>query len=444
MSTDLPDPARLPEFPPPSLGEPAYGVRTDGAGAATDGIDDVEATAEPRRRARRPLLVAGVSLAAAAVLAGAFWGWSVFARAQADEAQTRLSAAIAERSSAEKAFDARMRSVDGQLGRVQSVVAAPEFAAQGPAQAEPFRSAVAAFESTRETVAAHPDSVAAAAASEAGAPPATGAPAESSTSDAEGYTPPWQLMAETSEADAGAARAHSSAEALVADTSAAAAAEKALETAETAYFSSVAAHARDTISASALSTKASQVALTRIIEVADDPGLRLSHDAALLASITTAERAVADSAATEAAEAADPALAVRNEIEAYARSISRGVTLDFVWAPEVSGRGEGWLSGTAEMWDGDGGWATISLNFPVEQDWSYDDNARALVTHEVGHSQVVRPECRSLFEGPAFAQDHEMWATAWAISQGFDLPGAGIEAYGRPSDEQIAVAAQCV
>ena len=48
-----------------------------------------------------------------------------------------------------------------------------------------------------------------------------------------------------------------------------------------------------------------------------------------------------------------------------------------------------------------------------------------------------------IFEAAPFGGDHEMWATAWAIGMGYDLPGAGIEAYGRPSDAQIAAAGQC-
>jgi hypothetical protein len=134
---------------------------------------------------------------------------------------------------------------------------------------------------------------------------------------------------------------------------------------------------------------------------------------------------------------------VRNEIEAYARSISHGVTLDFDWSAEVSGKGEGWYSGTAETYDSDGGWSIISLNYPVENDWYSEPNPRALVTHEVGHTQIYRDDCRALFTGPVFDGDQEAWATAWAIAQGFDLPGSGIEAYGRPTDEQIATAARC-
>jgi hypothetical protein len=131
-------------------------------------------------------------------------------------------------------------------------------------------------------------------------------------------------------------------------------------------------------------------------------------------------------------------------MEAYARSIAHGVTLDFQWHEKVSGLGEGWYSGTTMYHEGDGGWATIDLNFSLQEGWTYGDvNAKALITHEVGHAQVVRPECKPLFDGPTFQGDDEMWATAWAIAMGFDVPGSGIEAYGRPSDQQIAVAGQC-
>ncbi len=62
--------------------------------------------------------------------------------------------------------------------------------------------------------------------------------------------------------------------------------------------------------------------------------------------------------------------------------------------------------------------------------------------HEVGHTQAIRPTCTPIFEGaPSSGGDHEMWATAWAIGMGYDLPGAGIEAYGPPTDAQIAAAA---
>ncbi|MFC6356342.1 hypothetical protein [Luethyella okanaganae] len=162
-----------------------------------------------------------------------------------------------------------------------------------------------------------------------------------------------------------------------------------------------------------------------------------------LLAIVAAIEAVRMSHIEEEAEKLDLSYPVRAEIEAYARSIAGGVTLDFDWQPEVNGLGAGWLSGTAEFWPTDGGWGIINLNDTVASGWNDGDNARALVAHEVGHTQVVRDSCRALFAGPEFAGDHEIWATAWSISLGFDVPGSGIQAYGRPTDAQIATAGQC-
>lgn len=163
----------------------------------------------------------------------------------------------------------------------------------------------------------------------------------------------------------------------------------------------------------------------------------------LLSIIAAIEGVNAAQAAGEAAKQ-DPAYPVRAQIMEYARSIAHGVTLDFEWHELVSGRGGDWYSGTALSREDNGGWATIDLNFGVQDGWRAGDvDAKALVTHEVGHTQAVRPECKPLFTGAAFNSDHEMWATAWAISMGFDTGGSGISAYGRPSNEQIAVAGQC-
>ena len=159
---------------------------------------------------------------------------------------------------------------------------------------------------------------------------------------------------------------------------------------------------------------------------------------------TALEEAVASLRASHAeAEAARSEHPVRAEVEAFARSISHGVTLDFGWAYEVAGvTSDGWYAGTAEFWPEDGGWGHITLSHSIEDSWG-DENARAVVVHEVGHTQAIRPTCTPIFEGPEFQRDHETWATAWAIGMGYDLPGAGIEAYGRPTDAQLAAAAQC-
>ena len=162
------------------------------------------------------------------------------------------------------------------------------------------------------------------------------------------------------------------------------------------------------------------------------------------AGFTELATAVADVRASHAAEEARKlAFPVRAEVEAFARSLAFGVTLDFTWAYEVAGvTSDAWYAGTAEFWEEGGGWGHITLSESIADAWE-DENARAVVVHEVGHTQVVREACKPVFDGPAFARDHETWATAWAIGMGYDLPGAGIEAYGRPSAEQIAASTGC-
>lgn len=161
--------------------------------------------------------------------------------------------------------------------------------------------------------------------------------------------------------------------------------------------------------------------------------------------LTDLATAVAEVRASHAAEEERRrAYPVRAEIEAFARSISYGVEIDFAWAYTVGGySSDGWYSGTAEFFDDGEGWGLVSLSESIEGAWSWDENAEAVVVHEVGHVQVLREPCHAIFAGPEFGGDHEAWATAWAIGMGYDLPGAGIEAYGRPTDAQIAAAAEC-
>jgi hypothetical protein len=160
---------------------------------------------------------------------------------------------------------------------------------------------------------------------------------------------------------------------------------------------------------------------------------------------TALATAIADVRASHAAEEEHRATQpVRAEIEGFARSIALGVELEFAWAYEVAGLpSDGWYAGTAEFKDDGVGWGLITLSESIESEWSADENTKAVVVHEVGHTQVLREACHEIFAAEPFSGDHEMWATAWAIGMGYDLPGAGIEAYGRPSDAQIAAAAQC-
>ncbi|MFP3467112.1 hypothetical protein [Leifsonia sp. SIMBA_070] len=221
-------------------------------------------------------------------------------------------------------------------------------------------------------------------------------------------------------------------------------AQKALDRSFAAVSNQLTAHGEQVLSAADSATYASRIVLRHAIDDSTSDAKDLESNGTGLLQIETAVDGV--NAAQAAGEAAkqDPAYPVRAQIEQYARSIAHGVNLDFEWHKEVSGLGDGWYSGTTQYHEDDGGWATIDLNFSIQGGWSDGDvDAKALVTHEVGHSQVVRPACRALFDGPAFRDDDEMWATAWAISMGFDTGGSGIEAYGRPTDQQIAVAGQC-
>ena len=198
-------------------------------------------------------------------------------------------------------------------------------------------------------------------------------------------------------------------------------------------------HAEAEIAAHPLATYRTTLDLRHLIDGGGVDGQSMS--ASGFTALTDAVTALrASHAAVEAAHAEYP---VRAEIEAFARSIAQGVTLDFAWAYEVAGMpSDGWYAGTAQFWPEDGGWGLITLSYSIDEAWG-DENATAVVVHEVGHTQAIRESCTPIFEGPEFNGDHEMWATAWAIGRGYDLPGAGIEMYGRPSDAQIAAAAQC-
>ncbi|RZS67978.1 hypothetical protein EV187_0400 [Agromyces ramosus] len=206
-----------------------------------------------------------------------------------------------------------------------------------------------------------------------------------------------------------------------------------------AVFTSAYERAEAEIDANALASYRTVLGVRHLIDAGGVDGQSTSATGfTALAEAVTALRA--SHAEAEAARSEHP---VRAEVEAFARSISQGVALDFGWAYEVAGvTSDGWYAGTAEFWPEDGGWGHITLSHSIEDSWG-DENARAVVVHEVGHTQAIRPTCTPIFEGPEFHRDHETWATAWAIGMGYDLPGAGIEAYGRPTDAQIAAAAQC-
>ncbi|WP_378147556.1 hypothetical protein ACFJGV_05840 [Cnuibacter sp. UC19_7] len=383
-----------------------------------------------RRRARRRLLAAILipTLAVLALAAG-FTAWSVLSIQRYSSDTTALQQAADDERLAVAANSARLQDAGSLQLRLEGVTASGSFGRDATAEADALRTSSTALATT---VASSP---------EFSVTPVTVPPPVS-----DGWRPPWVLDAVSSDMEEAIDSLDTAAANASANDDTVAAAVETTSTAETTYFAALAAAGQATIDAHPLTSYQARFKLTDLMEQATDAAVPTARNGELVDSMAAAQDAVVAAEATELAERADPSLAVRKEIEDYANSISRGLQLDIDWAPEVSGLGEGWLSGTAQyMYDHDG-WAIIMLNYPIADAWTdgYNDfDAKAVVTHEVGHTQVLRPECEKIFRGPVFDGDDEVWATAWTIAQGFDTDGSGISAYGRPSDEQIAAAAQC-
>jgi hypothetical protein len=232
---------------------------------------------------------------------------------------------------------------------------------------------------------------------------------------------------------------------LTASTDELAAAADAAEEARTSFYASAAEDASAALAEHALASYETRIAVQHGIDQKGEGWFQTRDSRGAYADLAAAVDAMRASAAAESVRRSEPDFAVHGPIEDFARSIAHGVTLDFRWAHVVNGHSsDEWYSGTALYRDTDGGWATIELSHSIGWYWADDINAKAVVVHEVGHAQVVRPECTPLFTGPLFGSDDEVWATAWAIAAGYDVGGAGIDPYGRPSDAQIAEAAKCV
>ncbi|ANJ28213.1 hypothetical protein [Agromyces aureus] len=231
--------------------------------------------------------------------------------------------------------------------------------------------------------------------------------------------------------------------AAAAETAAAAATADA---ARVAFYASAAENAAALLAANQVATYETRIAVQHGIDQSGDDWLEARDSSGAYRQLAEAVGAMQASAGAEQARRAEADYAARGPIEDFARSIAHGVNLDFVWANVVAGKSsdDNWYAGTALYRYGDGGWATIELSHSIGWHFTDDINAKAVVVHEVGHAQVVRPECEPLYSGPVFNGDDEMWATAWAIASGYDVDGSGIQAYGRPSDAQIAEAAKCI
>ena len=165
---------------------------------------------------------------------------------------------------------------------------------------------------------------------------------------------------------------------------------------------------------------------------------------AALATFLEAGRLLAASHDEELAEKAGPLFDLRMAVQAYARSIDGGVMLEFDWAPTVNGYGSGNSYGGTSYWVSDhGGYATITLSDSVARMWP-GAGVMALVTHEVGHAILSRPDCYDLYFGSEFdLGNEESWATAWAIGMGQTADGSGESIYGRPPSGLVALSQQC-
>ena len=250
----------------------------------------------------------------------------------------------------------------------------------------------------------------------------------------------WELFAEASALDERSASAIASTEEF-ADT------ERTLEsrhdtlvkTAIALYVSTAAA--ADALEAANVSARSAAVLDFRDAadRVAQQAGIG-SDSAVAFSLYASSAEALKASALAELAEKAGPHYATRLEIEAYARSLSGGVVLDFDWAPVVAGTGGPQGIGGTATWDSSrGGSSTITLSHSVAEWWPNADS-RALVAHEVGHA--ITSKCHEKFDSQD-ADANEEWATAWAISMGHTAEGNGVQAYGYPSQEMIDLAATC-
>ena len=157
------------------------------------------------------------------------------------------------------------------------------------------------------------------------------------------------------------------------------------------------------------------------------------------AELESAAAAMLESEQAELAEKAGPLYGSRVEIEAFARSLAPGVLLDFDWAPTVPGYDGSSYGGWTTWWYGDPGYSTIALSDYIAESWPAGW-AKALVAHEVGHAISVK--CEAKYDSSD--QDTiEAWATAWAISMGFNDRANGTDVYGAPSQSMIDAASSC-
>lgn len=411
QQSSAPIPPHLPAQPPYAPAEPPYGAAFE-----------TPPPPVPKRRVRRGVVIAWVaaSLVVVALGAGAAW-FHVSAHRSHDAAAAAVIRAVDNSETAaaglEEATEESTRAIDAA-----SVIS--EAAADGTVDAAArtaFVDAAAQLTTTRDE--------ADALLSEPIGP-----------FDIEKPTWPWELIESTSALDADAVEVRATADEMTILEGDASAAEDALAEAAVALYASVPA-AASALEAANVSAKTGPVLDLRehAAAVAEQDKIG-PGTASAFALYAQSAKDIVLSAQGELAEKQGPLYDTRLEIEAFARSISGGVVLDFDWAPIVNGYGGRSGMGGLATWDASrGGFSTITLSDSVAENWP-DPDARALVAHEVGHS--ITSKCYQLIDWESSPANEE-WATAWAISMGHTAEGNGVQAYGYPSQAMIDLAATC-
>lgn len=250
----------------------------------------------------------------------------------------------------------------------------------------------------------------------------------------------WELIGLLPELDARADRAADDREAALDAAVAVEESKETLDAAGQALFETV-GPAAQALEAANVSAKTDAVLDFRDAAKAAGDQTDLGSAASVaFSTYASAAAALAQSSKAELAEKAGPLYDTRLAIEAFARSISGGVVLDFDWAPWVAGAGGPYSMGGTATWNsGRGGFSTITLSHSVAEEWPSAD-AKALVAHEVGHA--ITSKCWSKFDSQD-ADANEEWATAWAFGMGHTTQGNGTYAYGAPSQAMIDLAKTC-
>jgi hypothetical protein len=217
--------------------------------------------------------------------------------------------------------------------------------------------------------------------------------------------------------------------------------------AATAFTESTAATADALVASSTAASRQSRWLVERALYGygSERAAVRLSEPTALRAYLAQAE-VMRVSQEEGLAERAAPDWPRKQQVLDFADSISGGVPIDIEWREsiEIDGTAYGDRDSGAGLatWSlQEGAPSQIQLTESIQRYWDASWTV-GLVAHEVGHSITSKESCYDLYRAAPFDGDDEKWATAWALSLGY-TDGSGVEPYGYPGEDAIAVAAGC-